>query len=100
MHAVRNLGNATLFRTVGAAEDLSTAFNTVTDDPRAAMRTGGSERVDCTLEAVKHVRFAVVRCNGEGFVVGVSAVLTLFHAGMCSFQIVNTVWFHYNERRG
>jgi len=89
MNAVCHLGYATLFRTVGAAEDLAAAFDTVTDDPGTAMRTGWRERVDRALEAIKHMRLAIVCCNSKGLVIRVSAVFTLFHVSLFSFRIVN-----------
>jgi len=89
MHAVCHLGYATLLRTVGTAEYLTATFDTVTDDPGAAMRTGWRERIDRALEAIKRMGVSVERRNGKGLIVGIPTVFPLLHVSLISFQIVN-----------
>jgi hypothetical protein len=97
MHAVLYLGKTGFFGAVGAAEDLPATLNTVADNPGSALRAGWRERIDRTLETVKYVRLASMGSYGEGLVVAVAAVFTLFHGWLCSFRMVDNACFHYNE---
>ena len=83
---------------MSAAENLALAFDTMTNDPGAAMRARRRESVDRALEAVEDMRLALIGCDREGFIVRVPTVFALLHCSVRLLSIACYIYFNYIEK--
>jgi hypothetical protein len=79
--------------TMSTAEQRIRALHAMTNDPAAAVRAGGGQRVDRALEAVEHVQFPT-HPHFEAFVVCIATYLACgFLISEHTFRFVHNILF-------
>jgi hypothetical protein len=96
-HPVDHGRNSYLARAIGAAINLATTFDSLTNDPATAVCALGCERLNRTFETVKHVLRAI-RFDAETLVVIIPASIALGNRAL-SFKTSSNIGNWMGNRR-
>ncbi len=91
LSTILEAGRTRLTRTMGTTIDRGIYLHSVSDNPAAAVRAGGRQRLNRTFKRIKCMRLAPDK-NLKGLIVVVSAGFTNWHKVLLNLEEIGSVW--------